>query len=155
LKTGKVKEDIATKNHFKSIIESLQEIVDNSSMHAIKDEPRDDDIKTSFAQKDVIRSKMKRKREDTTIDHALSESCKLMRLTSNDVMDSSAITSTPHTTIEIAKLIKVENVFETINDSFTTSVQHQMQTSEGQKALSQHLDPLSQEYIGDFLSGDG
>jgi len=44
----------------KSIIE-LQKIVDNSNMYAIKDEPGDNDIKTSFAQKDVIRSKMKRK----------------------------------------------------------------------------------------------
>jgi len=30
-----------------------------------------------------------------------------------------------------------------------------MQTSDGRKALSQHLGPLGQEYIGDFLSGDG
>jgi len=41
------------------------------------------------------------------------------------------------------------------NDSFTTSVRHQMQTSEGRKALSQHLGPLGQKYIGDFLSGGG
>jgi len=33
-------------------------------MRAIKDKPRDDDVETSFAQKDTIRSKMKRKRED-------------------------------------------------------------------------------------------
>jgi len=30
LKTGKIEEDIATKSHFKSIIEPLQKIVDNS-----------------------------------------------------------------------------------------------------------------------------
>jgi len=30
-----------------------------------------------------------------------------------------------------------------------------MQMSEGRKALSQHLNPLGQEYIGDFLSGGG
>jgi len=30
-----------------------------------------------------------------------------------------------------------------------------MQTSESRKALSQHLDPLSQKYIGDFFSDDG
>jgi len=47
LKTGKIEDDIATKNHFKPIMESLQKIVDNSSMRAIKDEPRDnDDVKT-------------------------------------------------------------------------------------------------------------
>jgi len=54
--------------------------------------------------------------------------------------------------IEAAKPIKDEDLFETTNDSFTTSVQHQMQTSEGRKALSQHFCPLGQEYIGDFLS---
>jgi len=47
------------------------------------------------------------------------------------------------------------NVFETTNDSFTTLVQHHMQTSKGRKVLSQHLNPLDQEYIIDFLSGGG
>jgi len=97
-------------------------------MHAIKDEPRDDDvnIKMSFAQKNMTRSKMKRKRED----HALSESLlyiilhKLMRHTSNDVMDSPATTSTPHL-IKAAKPTD-EDIFETTNNSFTTSVRHQM-----------------------------
>jgi len=63
-------------------------------------------------------------------------------------------------TIEAAKSIKDvfettrnEDVFEITNDSFTTFVQHQMQTLKGRKALSQHLGPLGQEYIGDFLSG--
>jgi len=97
---------------------------------------------------------MKRKRENTSVDHALSESHKLMRHTSNDMMNSPAITSTPRTTIEAAKPIKDENVFETTNDLITTSVQHQMQTSEGRKA-SQHLGPLGQEYIGDFFSSGG
>jgi len=36
LKTGKIKEDIATKSHFKPIIEPLQKIADNSSVQAIK-----------------------------------------------------------------------------------------------------------------------
>jgi len=45
LKTGKFEEDIATKSHFKPIIEQLQKIVDNSIMRAIKDESRDD-VKT-------------------------------------------------------------------------------------------------------------
>jgi len=70
------------------------------------------------------------------------------------VINSPAITSIPRTIIEAAKPIKDEDVFETTNDSFTTSLQHQMQTSEG-KALSQHLGPLGQEYIGDFFSGGG
>jgi len=103
---------------------------------------------------------MKKKREDTSVDYALSESHKLMQHTknesmSNNVMDSLAITSTSRTMIEAVKPIKDENVFETTNDSFTTSIQHQMQTSEDRKALSQHLSPLGQEYIGEFLSDGG
>jgi len=70
----KIEEDIATKSHFKPIIEPLQKIVDNSSMRVIKDEPRGNDVETSFAQQDMIPSKMKSKRQDTSVDHALSES---------------------------------------------------------------------------------
>jgi len=158
LKTGKIEEDIAIKSHFKPIIEPLQKIVDNSSRRAIKDEPHDDDvdIETTFAQKDAVRRNMKRNQKDIS-DHALSESPKLMRHTLNDAPDSPAITSTPRTTIGAAKSTSeaLENVFETTDDSFGTSIQHQMQTLEGRKALSQHLGSLGQKYIGDFLSGNG
>jgi len=51
----------------------------------------------------------KKKRLGRTL-HALSESHKLMRHTSNDMMDSLAIMSTSRTTIEAAKSIN-ENVF--------------------------------------------
>ena len=159
LKAGKIEEDIATKNHFKPIIEPLQKIVDNSSWRAIKIEPNDDDvdIETSFAQKDTVRRNMKRNQKDISADHALSESPKLMRHTLNDAIASPAMTSTPRTTIGAAKSTNeaLENVFETTDDSFGTSVQHQMQTLEGRKVLSQHLGSLGQKYIGDFLSGNG
>jgi len=49
LKIGKIEEDIATKNDFKPIIELLQKIVDNSSLHTIKDEPRDDDVSVEMS----------------------------------------------------------------------------------------------------------
>jgi len=126
-------------------------------MRAIKDKPHDDDVKT-FAQQDSKMSKMKMKREDSdcdSLDHTLSESHKLLRYTLNDVMDSPAITSTPRSAIETVKPIKDEDIFETTNDTFTMSVQHRMQTSEDRKALSQHLGPLGQKYIGDFLGGGG
>jgi len=147
LKTSKIKEDIATKNHFKLIIEPLQKIVD-SSIHTIKDKPRDDvSIKTSFSQKDMIRSKIKEKQENTSVDHVLSKSHKLMRHTSNDMMDSPAIMSTPRMTIEAAKPTN-EDVFEaqTIRSRrlFNIRCKH--------CKTSQHLGLLGQEYIGDCLS---
>ena len=192
LKTGRIEENIAAKRHFEPLIEPLQKIVDNSGVRVIKEEPRVDDvgIETSFIQKDVIKNK--RKRKDSSVDHALSESNKWMRYmsndamnlpspsvqhtsndamnipspsvqrTSNDAIDPSAITSTPRTvavqsTIEAPKPLNkaLETVFESADDSFATTIRNRLQTSEGLETLSQHLGPLGQKYIGDFLSGRG
>ena len=178
LKTGRIEEDIVTKRHFEPLIEPLQKIVDNSSTHAIKEEPRDDDVETSFVQKDTTKSKIKRKRKNTSMDHTLNESYKLMRYTLNDAvdlpsiqdeqhqhtlndamdspaMDSPAIASTPRMVVVQPKSLENEDVFETTDDSFAAIVRNRLQTPEGRKALSQHFGPLGQEYIGDFLSGHG
>ncbi|XP_070158059.1 uncharacterized protein [Polyergus mexicanus] len=48
----------------------------------------------------------------------------------------------------------VEEVFETMPETFVTSVQHQLQTSEGQNILRTHLGPLGQKYVGAILSQD-
>jgi len=51
-----------------------------------------------------------------------------------------------------------EDVFETMGDLLAESVQNQLQTLEGQKTLREtlreHLDPLSQKYVGTILTGD-
>jgi len=123
LKTGKIEEDIATKSHFKPIIELLQKIVDNSSTRAIKDEPRDD-IKTLSIQKreeDVKSSK--RKRSNTSLDR------KSKRLDASG-QDVSPITSTPSaTTVQptMSESLANEDVFETTDDSLAESVQNQLQ----------------------------
>ena len=178
LKTGKIEEEIATKRHFEPLIEPLQKIVDNSGVREIKDEPHDNDmdVETSFTQKDSIQSKIKRKRKNTLTDLGLSESHKSMRYTSNDAMilpsmqytsndaielpamDSPGITSTPRTVAAkptVPKSLENDDVFETTNNSFEATVRNHLQTPEGRKALSQHLGPLSQEYIGDFLDNSG
>jgi len=149
LKTGKIEEDIATKSHFKPIIESLQKIIENSSMRAIKDEPRDDDyVKTLSVQKEDVKSS-KRKRSNTSLD------CKSKRL---DVpgLDASPIISTPSATTP--ESLANEDVFEITDDSLAISVQNQLQTPEGQKTLREtlreHLGPLSQKYVGAILTGD-
>jgi len=97
------------------------------------------------------RSKMKRKREDISEDHALSESSHKLWHRSND-MDSPAITSI---TAYHDQSCKTDKEFSKPRTIRSRSVQHQVQTSEGWKALSQHLGPLGQEYIGDLLSGGG
>ncbi|EZA56580.1 hypothetical protein X777_03258 [Ooceraea biroi] len=47
-----------------------------------------------------------------------------------------------------------ENVFETTNESFATSVQREVQTPEGQEALRTQLGPLGQKFIGAVIRGD-
>jgi len=86
-----MEEDIATKNHFRPIIEPLQKIVDNSSMRVIKDEPRDDDdVKTLSVQKHEEENAKwsKRKRSNTSFDR------KSKRLNTSGP-DASPITFTP------------------------------------------------------------
>jgi len=132
----KIEEDIAIKSHFKPIIEPLQMIVDNSSMRAIKDEPRDDDdVKTLSIQKreEDVKSN-KRKRSNTSLDR------KSKRLDASG-QDASPITSTPSaTTVQptMSKSLANEDVFETTGDSLAESVQNQLQT-EGQKTLRETL----------------
>jgi len=153
LKTGKIEEDIATKSHFKPIIEPLQKIVDNSSTRAIKTEPRDDDdVKTLSVQKreEEDAKSSKRKRSNTSLDR------KSKRL---DGLDASPITSTPSATTVQSTMPESpanENIFETTGDSLAEAVQNQLQTPEGQKTLREtlreHLGPLSQKYVGAILT---
>jgi len=117
LKTGKIEEDIATKSHFKPIIEPLQKIVDNSSMRAIKDEPRDDvDVKTLSVQKreENVKSS-KRKRSNTSLDRKSKDL---------DGLDASLITSTPSVTTvrpTMSESLANEDVFKTTDDSLAVS----------------------------------
>jgi len=131
-----MEEDIATKNHFRPIIEPLQKIVDNSSMRVIKDEPRDDDVKTLFVQKCEEDVKLrKRKRSNTSLDR------KSKRLDVS-VQDASPIISTlSATTVQptMPESLANEDVFETTGDLLAESVQNQLQTLESQKTLRETL----------------
>jgi len=76
-------------------------------------------------------------------------------------MDASPITSTPSTTTvqpTMPESLANENDFETTGDLLAESVQNQLQTLESQKTLretlQEHVDPLSQKYVGAILTGD-
>jgi len=69
LKTGKIEDDIAARRHLGPIIEPLQKIADNSSVHTIKNEPvsRDDDVKIEMSsalthEKDASKTKKEKLR---------------------------------------------------------------------------------------------
>jgi len=47
----------------------------------------------------------------------------------------------------------VEKIFEVADESLVSSIQHSLQTSEGQEMLQTHYAPLGQKYLGVVLSG--
>lgn len=147
LKTGRIEEEIAMERRFKPIVAPLKQIVEESQPIKRKEEIKEERI-------------IKKRTSDDGASYELSKatSSKKQRFEqAYDAMDSPAITSTPRTMIGPATLTNkaLEDVFETTDDSFGTSVQHQMQTLEGRKTLSEHFGPLGQKYIGDFFSGGG
>ncbi|EZA50688.1 hypothetical protein X777_11120 [Ooceraea biroi] len=156
--------DIAARRHLGPIIEPLQKIVDNSSTRAIKDvavevsPKREPDVELAVPRapkrekKNMIRRMIKRRLVNDS-------NSKQSRIESSDAPDSPMITSTPCTTIGAVQPpmdlpTEDENVFETTNDSFATSVQREVQTPEDQEALRAQLGPLSQKYVEAVIRGD-
>ncbi|EZA46925.1 hypothetical protein X777_00696, partial [Ooceraea biroi] len=171
-----IDDDIAVRRHFGPIIEPLQKIVDNSSTRAVKDESdvgieappkREPYVELAvprapkFEKKNVIKSRVKRKRTDGSSDRESYES-KRRRIGSSDAPDAPLITFTPRT-VELAikrkrmddspnresytlkrrrigavqPSLPTENVFETMDDSLRTQ-----------------LGPLGQRYVGAVISRD-
>ncbi|XP_070168540.1 uncharacterized protein [Polyergus mexicanus] len=73
---------------------------------------------------------------------------------------SNVVTSTPIKYVQPSQILherpspSVEEIFETTPATLVTSVQHPLQTSEGQSTLRTYLDPLGQKYVGAILNQD-
>ena len=89
------------------------------------------------------RSPILRKSKQHSLNNALDTPSAISTpLTKIKVMQPITPTMTPTTTTTTTtneNPLAIENVFETTDDSLATSVQHQMQTPEGQEALRSHL----------------
>ncbi|XP_067214604.1 uncharacterized protein [Linepithema humile] len=146
LKTGRVEQEVQLEKRLKPIVEPLKRIVEN-----IKgDDDSVDDLE--------IKNEPDIKRKRTS-----SEKKKKIKRTSLTTPIQTPLTppiqaSTPFQpqklVFEAPTYLPTENVFETTDPSFVTSVRQTMQTSDGREALYGQMGPLDQEYIGELLSGD-
>mgnify|MGYP003334118261 CR=1 FL=1 len=130
LKTGRIEKEINLEKHFKPIVEPLKQIAENIG--------GDDD---SIPITDLEIKDIKRKQSEK----------KFKRMSTSPIR-----ASTPQklAAFDPVKNLSAENVFETTDPSFATSVRQMIQTSNGQEVLRSQLGPLGQEYIGALLSGD-
>lgn len=168
LMTGKFDEDVALERHFRPIIEPLQKIVENPGTIVVKNESDSNDIdapidalsikKRKIEEKDDPTLKKKIKQLYTSLDrptltpHRSSESPR----TKGSIASTKVtrVTSTPIATAKqstIPEFQAEENVFETTDDSFATTVRNKLQTLEGREALENQLGSLSQKYINAVL----
>ncbi|XP_077256460.1 uncharacterized protein LOC143894198 [Temnothorax americanus] len=170
LKTGKMEEDIALERHFKPIIKPLRQISENtvgkeSDVSKIENETTWEDEERKVKRKrpnasfndSVMASTPVTLKRSINVPYNLSEITKILQPRKSKRSkvappnEPPIISSVQPTVLES---LANEDVFETTDDSLVTSVRQQLQTSEGQETLRDHLGPLSQKYVVAVLSGD-
>ncbi|XP_067216995.1 uncharacterized protein [Linepithema humile] len=146
LKTGRVEQEVQLEKRLKPIVEPLKRIVENIKGDddsvddlEIKNEP---DIKRKRSSSEK-KKKIKRTSLTTPIQTPLTPP-----------VQASTPFQPQKLVFEAPTYLPIENVFETTDPSFATSVRQTMQTSDGREALYGQMGPLGQEYIGELLSGD-
>lgn len=159
LKTGQMEEDVALERHFKPIIEPLKQLVENT----INVESNEAKIEPSSMLEDKHLKKesgTKRTRSNISLNDSLITSTPNQSKRKRMKQLSNVVTSTPIKDVQSSQILYersspyVEEIFETMPETLVTSVQHQLQTSEGQNTLRAHLGPLGQKYVGAILSQD-
>jgi len=155
LKAGKMEEDIALERHFKPIVEPLKQIVENTVGE--KSDVESGDNETSFLGEEE--PKPKRKRSNTSFDNSLiptstpvKSMLKRSKTVPSNLSEASKILQRK-LSYERSHAPSVEEVFEVADESLVSSIQHSLQTSEGQEKLQTHYGPLGQKYLGVVLSG--
>ncbi|XP_072757503.1 uncharacterized protein [Anoplolepis gracilipes] len=139
LKTGKIEEDVALERHFKPITELLKQIVENTI-----DVESDASKVESFGIPREEQESIKQKRSNISLTYEKISNGRRKR--SND-----SLTSTSNQSKRMKQSTPIK---ATTPETVVTSVQRQLQTSEGQNMLREHLGPLGQRYIGAILSQD-
>lgn len=152
LKTGKVEEDIALERHFRPIIEPLKQIVKNT----VGDEPKPVESETFFSEEEEY-AEPKRKRSNVLFNNSIMTSTPIKSALRQSQTVPTNFNESLHN-LQDSELLhnhapSVEDVFEVTNEPLVTSVQQQLQTSEGRKKLQMHYGPLGQKYMGAVLSG--
>ncbi|XP_067212825.1 uncharacterized protein [Linepithema humile] len=139
LKTGRVEQETQLEKRLKPIVEPLKRIVENIK----SDDDSVDDLEITN-EPDIKRKRSsfeKRKK-------------KIKRTPLTTPIQASTPFQPQKLAFESPINLPIENVFETTDPSFATSVRQTMQMSDGREALYGQMGPLGQKYIGELLSGD-
>src|SRR5580765_2623679 len=153
LKTGKMEEDVEFERQFNPITVSLKQFVENIvgvESNEVKFEP----LNMSYEKKE---SKHGTKRSNTSLNDSLITSSpnKLKRKKQLSNVTSTSIKDVQPSQILYEKTApSIEEIYETTPERLVTSVQHILQTSEGQNSLRDHLGPLAQKYVATIMSQD-
>lgn len=153
LKTGKMEEDVALERQFKPITEPLKQLVENTvgvESNEVKFEP----LNMSYEKKE---SQHGTKRSNTSLNDSLITSTpnKLKRKKQLSNVTSTSIKDVQPSQILYEKTApSIEEIYETTPERLVTSVQHILQTSEGQNSMRDHLGPLAQKYLSTIMSQD-
>ena len=144
LKTGKMEEDVALERQFKPITEPLKQLVGNTvETDAPKIEPfstfREKKHEEKESKHGIKRARINMPINDSPI-YSTPNRSKRRRQFSNMAIVSTPIEVQPRQTMPSPS---VEEIYETTPDSFVTSVRHELETSESQKTLRDHLGPLA------------
>lgn len=168
LKTGQMEEDVALERHFKPITEPLKQLVENTinvESNEAKIEPMsmlEEKYEKKESKYGTKRSRSNISFNDSPITPNQSKRKRIKQL-------SNVATSTPiQDVVQPSQILHersspsvgerssppVDEIFETTPETLVTSVQHLLQTSEGQNTLRDHFGPLGQKYVGAILSQD-
>jgi len=154
-----MEEDIALERHFKPIVEPLKQIVENTVGE--KSDVESDEHETFFlGEEEEEEPKPKRKRSNTLFDNSLiltstpvKSMLKRSKTVPSNLSETSKILQQRKLSYEHSHAPSVEEIFEVADEPLVSSIQHSLQTSEGQEKLQTHYGPLGQKYLGVVLSG--
>jgi len=154
LKAGEMKEDIALERHFKPIIELLKQIVENTVGE--KFDVKSSENETFFLGEEEPKSKQKR--SNSLFDNSLiptstliKSMLKRLKTVPSNLREASKILQRK-LSYEHSHAPSVEDIFEVADEPLVSSIQHSLQTSEGQEKLQTHYGLLGQKYLGVVLS---
>jgi len=168
LKTGKIEEDVVLEKQFKPITEPLKQLVENTfdvESDVPKIEPFDILEKTHvkkeakkrpmlFAEKNPKRKSLNVSLNDLPTTSTMNQGLTIPSDTSTPIKTEQAPYQVSYEQPSAISYMQPEETFETTPDSLTTSVQRELQTSEGQSMLQKQLGQLGQKYMTAILSQD-
>jgi len=137
-----MEKDIALKRHFKPIVEPSKQIVENTV-----GEKSDVELGETFFLGEE-EPKPKRKRSNSSFGNSLiptspvKSMLKRSKTVPSNLSDASKILQQRKLSYEHSHAPSVEEIFEVVDESLVSSIQHSLQTSEGQEKLQTHYGSL-------------